>query len=418
MVLGCASLSPSKSSQSLGALGGPAASATSFTDKLTAWFKGDKPKSPAMPRVDSSDSALSLSSKTKPGPELNVAMAQMAESAGKVDEAEKQYRKALELKPQHVPALLGLARLKDRAGQLETATKYYRKATAANPQDSRPFNDLGLCYHRRGMPKESVESMQKAIALHPDRKLYRNNLAAVLVDMNRPDAALEQLVAADTQAVGHYNLGYLLMKKGDESAALAAFRAAAAEDPELEAAQQWVARLSKPAGRQDIQVARQSPPLKNGRAKPNSGSAEEPIVDSAAVQAPPQQSSRLLQLRRATPPAANTPIAVMAPPEPLDSSATQSGEESAQVVNTQGAVPQAAKTRTVQYPHSALESENPANAAIAPVPTQPSPAAVAGETASDAPATPEPDKSGTLSPDTIGPQLGPSARRNATAQSR
>jgi tetratricopeptide (TPR) repeat protein len=415
--VGCASLNPSKSSQNLGALGGPAAAAPSFTDKLTAWFKGDKPKSSAMPTVDTSDSALSLNNKTKPGPEVNVAMAQMAESSGKVAEAEKHYRKALAIKPLYVPALLGLAHLKDRSGELEAATKFYQKATAANPQDARPFNDLALCYHRRGMLNESVEALQKAIALQPERKLYRNNLAAVLVDMNRPEAALEQLVAADGKAVGHYNLGYLLMKKGNQSAALAEFRAAAAVDPGLDAAQQWIARLSAPPARSDIQVARQVPSVQKRRTAPGAASTKGSAAGSTEAQTP-QQQSQLLQLRRAPQPAADSPLAVMEAPEPLVSPLAQNSEDAARVVQVQPAAPQAATPRSLQYPNRGMDSENPANAAVAPAPPQSYPVANADETDSDLPPATESAPSGTLSPEISGPQLGPSARRTATAQSR
>ena len=380
--VGCASLNPSKSSQTTGTTGGAGAAPTSFTDKLTSWFKGDKPKTPPKATIDASDSALSLNSKSKPGPEVNVAMAQLAEGNGNFEEAEKQYRKALDLKPKFVPALLGLAHLKDRAGELESATKFYQTATAANPQDARPFNDLGLCYHRRGMLKESAATLQRAIALQPEKKLYRNNLAAVLVDMNQPTLALEQLVMADGKAIGHYNLGYLLMKKGDNSAALAEFTSAAAADPGLEAAQQWIARLSTPAGRQDIQVARQTP---------------------------------LIQQRPAAGPAGNSQIAVMDAPQPLASAAAPGGVGSPPPDNGSAS---AAPIRTLQYPHQRTEAENPEAVAVAPDPAQSVPVAVAPETGTD----PAPPSAATESdppppPDLSGPQLG-SARRNPLGNAR
>ena len=63
--------------------------------------------------------------------------------------------------------------------------------------------------------------------------------------------------------VGHYNLAYLLEQKADHKAALTHFQVAAQKDPSLLAAQQWVARLSTPAGQAGVQyaAASQSPTL-------------------------------------------------------------------------------------------------------------------------------------------------------------
>ena len=52
--------------------------------------------------------------------------------------------------------------------------------------------------------------LRQAVKLEPKRKLYRNNLATVLVDMGRTDEAWDELSSVHTPAVAHYNLGYLL----------------------------------------------------------------------------------------------------------------------------------------------------------------------------------------------------------------
>ena len=44
----------------------------------------------------------------------------------------------------------------------------------------------------------------------PNSQLYRNNLAALLVESNRPDDAVTILSEAYGPAVAHYNVGYLL----------------------------------------------------------------------------------------------------------------------------------------------------------------------------------------------------------------
>ncbi len=184
----------------------------------------------------------------KPGPNLFVAAAKMHESSGKFQEAEANYRKALELDQDHLGALVGYARLEDRRGNFDAATKFYQRAMKKHPKAASVHNDLGLCYHRRGMLSEATRELRKAVDLEGNNKLYRNNLAAVYVEQGKNQEALRQLAEAHGQSVAHYNLGYLLMQKKDNQGALEQFQLAAQKDPSLVQAQQWIARLSQPVG--------------------------------------------------------------------------------------------------------------------------------------------------------------------------
>ena len=65
----------------------------------------------------------------------------------------------------------------------------------------------------------------------------------MLVDQDKPTDALVQLTTAHGEAIGNYNLAYLLVQKKNRPAALAHFRKAAEKDPTLTAAVDWVATL-------------------------------------------------------------------------------------------------------------------------------------------------------------------------------
>ena len=250
---GCATTDAQKSGDGFQSLGSSSANPEpTWTDKLTAPFKasadaGAGAMNNRQATANDSDSLSISKQPDKKNPELIVAIAQMHERSGKLDEAERQYQKAIKLHPKHLGALVGYAHLQDRRSKLDEATKLYGKAIAAHPSEAAVHNDLGLCYHRRGMLQESQASLVKAVELAPDRKLYRNNLATVYVEQGQADLALGELTAAHGQAAGHYNLGYLLAKKGDPTRALAHFQQAAAYDPTMQAAHQWVAKLSPPA---------------------------------------------------------------------------------------------------------------------------------------------------------------------------
>jgi tetratricopeptide (TPR) repeat protein len=242
---GCASTTTKKPPES-----------TSWTDKVTQSFKNGtakvaaalKPKETKVPVATSPPSG-------KAGPNVFVAVAQAHENLGDLNEAEAQYKKALDLEPNHLPALLGYARLEDRRHNFDAAIKLYQQAMKKHSKESMVHNDLGLCYHRRGMLPEATKELQKAVELNQQSKLYRNNLAAVLVDQGRQKEALQQLTIAHGEPVAHYNLGYLLEQKKNHSAALAEFRKAAEIDPSLSAAQQWVAKLSSPQLQRENQLA-------------------------------------------------------------------------------------------------------------------------------------------------------------------
>jgi Tfp pilus assembly protein PilF len=204
--------------------------------KMTA-FVTRKPEVPGEPEKELNH---------KPGPGVMVALAQIAEKQGNLEEAEIHYRKALDLDPNCLAALVGYAHLEDGRNNFEAARKLYLKALKKHGAEPSVHNDLGLCYHRHGMLPQATKSLEKAIELQPARKLYHDNLAAVLVEQDRKEEALKQLVVAHGEAIGNYNLAFLLAQKPNKSIAVPYFQHALALDPSLVQAQQWIAQLSHP----------------------------------------------------------------------------------------------------------------------------------------------------------------------------
>jgi Tfp pilus assembly protein PilF len=216
-----------------GAIGGAAGAVKSGAVKMFDWATPD-----SKPRKDSDP--ISLAGPTgNPTPELFVAMADMQEKAGNVEQAKKHYEAALKQNPKHADSLIGLGHLLDRQGKLKEATDKYQLAAKHHPRDARVWNDLGLCLARQKKQSESVAALTKAVELEPKKQLYRNNLATVLTESGRNDEALAQLTAAHGPAVAHYNLGYLLYQKGNKTLAAEHFSQAATLDPAFSAAQNW-----------------------------------------------------------------------------------------------------------------------------------------------------------------------------------
>lgn len=195
----------------------------------------------------SANDPTSLSSEMKePSAQFYVSLARMQEQTRNEAGAIEHYKKALDAEPQNTEALLGLARLHDRAGRLAEAEPLYQQAvqTQQGVSDASAWNDLGLCQARQQNLPAAASSLESAVTLAPEESRYRNNLAIVLVEEGNVEAALKQMKAVHPAAVAHYNVGYLLNKRGQPDVALQQFHLALQADPTLVAAQQWIESLS------------------------------------------------------------------------------------------------------------------------------------------------------------------------------
>ena len=226
------------------------------------------PTPTTQPAVD----PTSLANKTKPTPELHLAMARYYEQSRNAAAADQAYQQALKLSPSHLGALLEYARFKDRQGLAQDALAIYQKAAKAHPTKPSVFNDLGLFYARQGKNKEAIEAYEKAIQLKPTEPRYRNNVAMVLVETNQPDKAMGHLKTVYGDAQACYNVGYLLEKKGQLPEAAEYYGRAVQFNPAMQEAQLRLASLRNQ--RTPVpQVARRSP---SGEQAPcsNSGTSQ------------------------------------------------------------------------------------------------------------------------------------------------
>jgi Flp pilus assembly protein TadD len=214
---------------------------SSGAKKMTSWMTPE-------PKVVPAKDPIALANQSpKAGPDIYVSLARIHESKGNFPAATAQYQKALEIDAKDLSAILGYAHLLDRQNKLNEATAQYETAVRLHPKSAAAHNDLGLCYARRGLYDRASESLRQACALEPSRPLYRNNLATVMVEQGRSEDALREMLAVHDAATAHYNLGYLLQQKGQNQQAVRHFAEAGRLNPQLTAAQTWVAKLSPPA---------------------------------------------------------------------------------------------------------------------------------------------------------------------------
>lgn len=153
-------------------------------------------------------SAISVAEAVRPSPaqraEDAIAAGVIAREDGRRGDAERAFRTAAKLDPNNRDALYnyGLAQMDD--GRLNTAERLYRRTLKLDPRFRPAILNLAIIVANE-RPHESV-------------RLFRR-----LVELDRSDPR------------AHFNLGYLLLKTGEEAAGLRELRRAVEMDPTFEA---------------------------------------------------------------------------------------------------------------------------------------------------------------------------------------
>ena len=183
----------------------------------------------------------------------SLAAAQQAHRAGRLDEADRLYRRLLVIRP-HDPAtrfLLGLT-LHAR-GRLGEAAEAFAAVAADDPRHAESRFMLGLVRQQQGNLPAAVERYRAALAVDPNHARAANNLGRALLDggdVAGGVAVLRDAVARHpTHASGRLNLADGLRRAGDTVGALAAYEQAVAADPASAAAAAGLGALLAGVGR-------------------------------------------------------------------------------------------------------------------------------------------------------------------------
>jgi len=286
--------------------GKPTSRLSSFGQSVSGAFKSAGHKvSNALeikPRVTPANDPVKLASMPETlSPELYLRAAAFSESQGNLAAAQSQYEKSLELDPGNVGALVAYARFRDRLGDSERAIKMYERARAQEPDNAIIWNDLALCHSRRREFGQALAALRQAVSLQPMNQRYRNNLAAALVQANRPEDAVRELKSVYSEAIARHNVGYFLCRIHRYELAAKYLSQAYRMDPTLEAPQALLARLSPPQAarmtneravgemsrfRNAAQLRRPSPAMENMRRLP----PIQPHADTELRRTPPPWS--------------------------------------------------------------------------------------------------------------------------------
>jgi tetratricopeptide (TPR) repeat protein len=144
---------------------------------------------------------------------------------GQTDEAIRNYREALRLRPSYADAHNNLGIALCKKGQIDEAISHYQEAIRLKPNYV-AHNNLGGALARKGRMDEAISHYQEAIRLKPDYAEAQYNLGNTLGSKGQIDEAITYLQEAirlkPDYAEAQYNLGNALGSKGriDEAIAL------------------------------------------------------------------------------------------------------------------------------------------------------------------------------------------------------
>ena len=189
--------------------------------------------------------------------------------AGRFDDAAAQYRHALTIAPDYVPAinnlgvtLRALGRVDEAIGvygdglrmrgdypdlhfnlanallaqnRAAEAAEHFRQASAGVPDSAGVHNNLGTALAEQGRLVEAAAAFERALAVEPTSARAHRNLGNVLGALGRADEAFGHLrraaELAPADAETHYDLGVHLLERDRNDEAAAAFTAALAARP-------------------------------------------------------------------------------------------------------------------------------------------------------------------------------------------
>jgi tetratricopeptide (TPR) repeat protein len=96
-------------------------------------------------------------------PDLHAALADIQARLGRQREALTNYRKALSLRPDHVPSLYGLARIHSVHRDYAKALEALQSVARLRPLDPDAFYDIACILSRQGRTDQAVEYLRKAV---------------------------------------------------------------------------------------------------------------------------------------------------------------------------------------------------------------------------------------------------------------
>jgi len=160
---------------------------------------------------------------------------------GRLEEAERSFKKAITIKPAYAEAHSNLGNTLKELGRLEDAETSYNNAIAIKPAYAEAHYNLGISLQELGKLEAAGASYSKAIAIKPDFAEAHSNLGNTLQELGRLEDAeasyKKAIVIKPDYAQAHSNLGITLQELGRLEDAETSYKKAISLKPDHEVTQ-------------------------------------------------------------------------------------------------------------------------------------------------------------------------------------
>ena len=244
--------------------------------------KAPVPKADDLPTLETTDANLAVAvAALRRHPTANgyVAVGNAYHRLGVFDEAESNFRHALDINSNLPAATEGLARvwrdwglpqfglpyayrdvsaaprspsaentlgtLLFALGNPEAARTHFEKALALDPKAVYALNNLCYVAFMLGDGAPAVARCNEALSLSPEVTSIRNNLALVYAAEGRTEQAAQEFARAGDGPASNFNMGIVQMARHEYRAAIEPFQTACRAKPEVAGACAWAAEARR-----------------------------------------------------------------------------------------------------------------------------------------------------------------------------
>lgn len=173
-----------------------------------------------------------------------IRLAEAMAAIGDLDGAIEQYRAALKLEPDYVPAMSGLATILMERKDYKSAETLWQKiigqldntpTASQNPVLDSAYYGLGVTFMETKRYEQAVAAFKEALRIKADASDTHYQLSLAYAKLGYPDKQQDELTVVLTydprNAQANYDLGMLMLKKGDVATAAELFRTSADNAP-------------------------------------------------------------------------------------------------------------------------------------------------------------------------------------------
>ena len=164
-------------------------------------------------------------------------------ASGRSQQAEKLFRRALEVDDRFEPARVGMLRCRIDRAEYADAVKLAETYLRDTPDSAALLNERGVALARMERYDQAAAAFGDALAQAPGNPLYHRNLAGVHAADGRYEAAFESMAAAGSDADARVWLANVLERHGDSDAAIDQASRALAASPRNPEARALMQRL-------------------------------------------------------------------------------------------------------------------------------------------------------------------------------